>query len=213
MYKKWFKRILDIILASFTLIILAPLIIIIVIIIKLTSSGPIIFKQERVGKYQKIFTIFKFRTMINGAQNIGAGINNYKNDPRITKVGSILRVTSLDEIPQLVNILKGDMSLIGPRPLPNECYDNDLLFSYKKKRCLVKPGIYCIVDATTRANTTRIRQFEQDINYSKSITLKLDLWILRNSLKLSLRAKNAYMPEISDLAREKEQEYYMKETD
>lgn len=90
--------------------------IIIILLIKSTSEGPVFFKQERLGKNGKVFKIIKFRTMIDNAEQIGTGVITFENDPRITKVGSFLRKTSLDELPQLINVLKGDMSIVGPRP-------------------------------------------------------------------------------------------------
>ena len=116
MYRKYGKRALDFTIALIGLIILAIPMIIIAVCIVIDSGWPIIFRQERVGKKQKVFTIYKFRTMINHAYEIG-GIVNSANDSRITRIGAALRRTSLDELPQLINILKGDMAIIGPRPI------------------------------------------------------------------------------------------------
>ena len=117
MYAKFFKRGLDFVLSLLALIILMPVMIVIAITIKIDSKGPIFFLQERLGKNGKVFKIIKFRTMIVNAEKIGDGLKvKSENDNRITKVGKFLRKTSLDELPQLINVVKGEMSLIGPRP-------------------------------------------------------------------------------------------------
>jgi lipopolysaccharide/colanic/teichoic acid biosynthesis glycosyltransferase len=115
MYKNFFKKIIDFLFALIGLILLMPLFIVIAILIKREDGGRIFFKQTRVGKNWKLFEIYKFRTMVENAENLGAQITK-KDDPRITKVGKILRKYKLDELPQLINVLKGDMSLVGPRP-------------------------------------------------------------------------------------------------
>lgn len=132
------KRIFDVIASSIGIIILSPLFIIISILIKLDSEGTVFFKQPRVGKNKKIFEIYKFRTMVTNAENIGGQIT-IGNDSRITRVGSFIRKYKLDEFPQLINVLKGEMSLVGPRPeVPRyvEMYDEE-----QEKILLVKPGI------------------------------------------------------------------------
>ena len=116
MYKKFFKRIFDITLAALGLVIVGPLFALLAILIKLDSKGPVIFKQQRLGKNGKIFNIYKFRSMCVGAEKIGSGVYSGKGDARVTKVGKFLRASSMDELPQLINILIGDMSFIGPRP-------------------------------------------------------------------------------------------------
>lgn len=113
MYKKYIKRKLDVIFSLILLIILLVPMVVISLAIKLDSKGSVMFKQERVGLKGKIFTIYKFRTMCVGAESIGTGVYSEKGDPRVTKVGKVLRATSLDELPQLINILVGDMSFIG----------------------------------------------------------------------------------------------------
>ena len=116
MYKRVFKRLIDVILSVLALILLSWLYLIIAVIIKATSKGPVLFKQERIGKNGKVFNILKFRSMKVGAEKTGSGVYSVKGDPRVTKVGKFIRATSIDELPQLINILKGDMALIGPRP-------------------------------------------------------------------------------------------------
>ena len=116
MYKVFVKRSLDIILSFIGIIVLSPLFLLLCIAIKADSKGPVLFKQERVGKDTKLFYIYKFRSMCVGAEKIGTGQYSFSDDPRVTRVGKIIRATSLDELPQLINVLKGDMSFIGPRP-------------------------------------------------------------------------------------------------
>lgn len=141
MYEKYIKRFLDLVLSLMALIILMPLMVIIAIAIKLDSKGPVFFLQERLGKNGKVFKIIKFRTMIIGAEKKGLRISG-KNDSRITKVGNLLRNTSLDEIPQLINIIKGEMSLVGPRPpVTYFPYKYDKYSNVQKKRFEVRPGI------------------------------------------------------------------------
>lgn len=136
------KRGLDIISSILILLILFPLMIFVAVLIKIDSKGPILFKQERLKKHGEIFKMIKFRTMIEDAENMGAGLFNYKNDYRVTKIGKILRKTSLDELPQLFNIIKGDMSLVGPRPpVSYELGEYEDLNDTYKKRFRVKPGV------------------------------------------------------------------------
>ena len=113
---KYFKRFIDFMIAFVALIVLFVPLVLVAILIKLDSKGPVIFKQERLGKNGVPFKIWKFRSMCVGAEKQGSGVYSYKGDSRITRVGKIIRATSIDEFPQLVNILKGDMALIGPRP-------------------------------------------------------------------------------------------------
>ena len=116
MYKKFLKRIFDVILSFLCLVILSPIYLLAAIAIKLDSKGPVIFKQERLGRGGKVFRIYKFRSMTVGAEHTGSGVYSGKGDARVTRVGRFLRASSIDELPQMLNILKGDMSFIGPRP-------------------------------------------------------------------------------------------------
>jgi len=114
--QRFLKRFFDIFFSVIGIIILFPVMLVIAAAIKLDSKGPVIYKQDRLGKNGRIFKIYKFRTMIENAEKMGSGLFTFENDPRITKVGKFLRKTSLDELPQLFNVLKGDMSFVGPRP-------------------------------------------------------------------------------------------------
>ena len=142
LYKNYGKRAIGFIIALIAFIILLPILLLVAILIKLDSKGPIIFKQERLGVNGVPFWIYKFRSMCVGAERQGSGVYSYKGDSRITRVGRIIRATSIDELPQLWNILKGDMALIGPRPAltyhpwPYEQYDE-----HQKHMFDVRPGI------------------------------------------------------------------------
>lgn len=136
------KRLFDIIASLIAIILLTPLWIVVSIWVKLDSNGPIFFKQGRRTKDGRIFNMYKFRSMIVNAEKMGAGLFNYENDPRVTKSGRFLRDTSIDELPQLFNILKGDMSIVGPRPcVTYELGDFDTLNKRYKKRFEVKAGL------------------------------------------------------------------------
>ncbi len=169
-----FKRLLDILAASALLILLAPLLLIVAMLIKFDSPGPALFVQERVGLNKRKFRMYKFRTMVANAEkkqldleklNEADGpVFKIKEDPRITRLGKYLRKASIDEFPQLLNILKGDMSLVGPRPLPIRDYqgfDQDWLH----RRFSVRPGITCLWQVNGRSSTTFGRWMELDMQY------------------------------------------------
>lgn len=184
------KRIIDFILSLILLIILSPLLIITAILIRLDSRGPIIFKQPRTGKESRIFRVWKFRTMIDNAESIGGGLTTAERDPRITRVGNFLRKISIDEIPQLVNILKGDMSFIGPRPAPVAHLEkyND----YDRIRLKVLPGITGWAQVNGRNKLTWPERIEKDIWYVKNISFLLDIKILLKTIKVVLLSEGIY---------------------
>jgi len=134
-----FKRIFDLFAALILLICFSPISLSIALVIKLTSPGEVIFRQKRLGQYGKVFYLLKFRSMVKNAENIGSGMLMQENDPRVTMVGRFLRKTSLDELPQLINVIKGEMSIVGPRPAP--VFHLDKYDEEQAKRLLVKPGI------------------------------------------------------------------------
>ena len=139
---KFIKRTFDIIASGIALILLLPLFLVLAIIIKCDSKGPVFFKQERRTKKGKIFKMYKFRSMVVDAEKQGAGLFNYKDDPRVTKIGRFMRSTSIDELPQLWNVFKGDISIVGPRPcVVYELGDFDTLNKRYKKRFEMKGGI------------------------------------------------------------------------
>jgi len=145
------KRIIDTIIACLMLIVLSPILLIVAIAVKLDSKGPAIFKQERIGKDFKPFRMYKFRSMVVNAQNMGTGVYAFAGDPRITKVGRIIRKTSLDELPQLWNIIKGDMAFVGPRaPVVGHFPEWEELNDAYKRRFTILPGITGLAQVTGR---------------------------------------------------------------
>ena len=179
-----FKRIFDIILAFIGLIVAFPICLIIAILIKVTSEGPIIFKQERIGKDGKIFKMYKFRTMIQNAENLGSGVYSDKNDSRVTKVGKILRKTSLDEIPQMINIIKGNMSFIGPRPvLTYHPWTYDKYTTEQLKRFSVRPGLTGWAQVHGRKTVEWNNRLKYDVYYVEHLSFFLDLNIFFMTIK------------------------------
>lgn len=179
MYKAFIKRGLDILLALIALAISVIPMIIIAILIKLDSPGPVLFKQERVGLHGKVFTIYKFRTMCVGAEKIGTGVYSEKGDSRVTKLGRILRATSLDEIPQLFNILQGTMSCIGPRPpltyhpWPIEQYTEEQFRMFE-----VRPGVTGWAQVNGRKAVEWNNRIAMNVWYVDNVSLLLDLKII-----------------------------------
>lgn len=174
MYRKYIKRILDLILASFLLVILAPIMLILAIIIR-KDGGPAIFKQQRSGKDGKVFTLYKFRSMTPSNN-----VHNFKKEDEITKIGKFIRNTSLDELPQLINILKGEMSFIGPRPWIT---DYSRYFTENQRRRLeVLPGITGLAQCSGRNNISIIEKINLDIRYIDQISFKMDLYIFFKSI-------------------------------
>src|SRR5699024_5220689 len=160
------KRIFDLFVSIVAIYITAPFILLISVVIKLTSSGPVFFKQERLGKDGKVFKIIKFRTMVNNDEKIGSGIKTYVDDPRITKIGSFIRKTSLDELPQLFNVLKGEMSIVGPRPpVPYHPRKYEEYNEEQIKRFTVKPGITGQAQVSGRNKLTWDERIEYDVKY------------------------------------------------
>lgn len=179
MYKHFFKRLFDIILSLIGLIICAIPMIIIAIAIKLDSPGPVLFKQKRLGYKGKVYEIWKFRSMCVGAEQTGSGVYSGKGDPRVTRVGNILRKTSLDEIPQFFNILAGKMSFVGPRPpltyhpWPIEEYTDE-----QRRMFDVRPGITGWAQVNGRKEVEWHRRIELNVWYVDHVSLWLDLKII-----------------------------------
>lgn len=194
-YRKFGKRALDVFLSLLGLIIVCLPCVIIALAVWLTSKGPVIFKQTRLGKNRKEFTIYKFRSMVNNAFEIG-GTNTYEGDERITPVGAVLRKTSLDEVPQLINILKGDMSIIGPRPILPMEFDEYSDNAHYDKRHAVRPGLFCTVDLDLRAMAERTIQFEMDVEYVENISFFSDVKIFFKIIKTVLLGVNVYKTEV-----------------
>lgn len=169
---KYIKTILDFTLAIILLIILFPLIVITYIILKIDLKGKIFFKQERIGLNKKPFIIYKFKSMKDN--------KNLKREDRITKVGKVIRQTGLDELPQLINILKGEMSFVGPRPFMT--HDNLPENSYNPKRYLVKPGVFGYAQSKVRRYSTHDDKIAYDLKYVDEISFTTDLILFFKSV-------------------------------
>lgn len=193
MYDRVVKRIIDVILATVGIIVLSLPMLIIAIAVKLDSTGPVIFKQERVGKNGKIFNIYKFRSMQVGAEKTGSGVYSGKNDSRVTKVGRFLRATSLDELPQFFNLIKGDMSFVGPRPpLTYHPWPWDNYTDEQKRMFDVRPGITGWAQVHGRKDVEWNKRIQLNIWYVDHISLWLDIKILFMTVfKVFTNADNA----------------------
>lgn len=184
------KRLFDIAAATVGLLLLAPVMLCIAVLIKLTSKGAILFCQDRLGKDATIFKLYKFRTMVPGAINMGAGLSVAEGDTRITLVGSFLRKTSLDELPQLFNVLKGEISLVGPRPtVPQHL---EYYGEFERQRLKVKPGITGLAMVRGRGSVPWSVRIKYDVEYVNNFSLWLDLRILFETVWVVLRRKNVY---------------------
>ena len=195
------KRLMDIIFSLIGIILLAPLFFIVAMIIKLEDrGGPVFFSQVRVGKNEKMFTMYKFRSMVSNAEDLlenlldknetTGAMFKMKNDPRITKIGKFIRKTSIDELPQLINVLKGEMSLVGPRPpLPREVKEYT---DFHKQRLLVKPGCTGLWQIRGRSNIGFEKMVELDIQYIKKNNIFFDLYIILSTFKIMVFSKDAF---------------------
>jgi len=197
------KRALDILVSLIAIIMLSPVMLLAALAVKLTSPGPVFFMQKRLGLNKRMFRIYKFRTMVIDAEarmkelehlnEADGAVFKIKKDPRITLVGGFLRKTSIDELPQLFNVLKGEMSLVGPRPL--QVRDYELFETYcgdwQRKRFSVRPGITCLWQVNGRSSTTFERWMELDLQYIRTWSLWLDLQILAKTVPAVLRGSGA----------------------
>lgn len=195
------KRVLDVVGAAVLAVVLSPLLALVMLAIRLDSPGPVFFAQERVGRHGHRFRIFKFRSMYVDAEERkaallaqnemeGGVVFKMKDDPRITRVGRFIRRGSIDELPQLWNVLKGDMSLVGPRPpLPSEVADYT---PEDRRRLEVVPGITCIWQVSGRSEIPFHQQVELDVAYIESQSLWLDLSLLLRTIPAVLLGKGAY---------------------
>ncbi len=179
MYKRFFKRFFDIILSLIGILIALIPMLFIAIAIKIDSKGPVIFKQDRIGKNGKVFKMLKFRSMCVGAEQTGTGVYSNKGDTRVTKVGRILRGTSLDEIPQLISVLKGDMSFIGPRPpLTYHPWTIDKYSDEQRRMFEVRPGITGWAQINGRKDVEWNKRIKLNVWYVDNLSLWLDIKIL-----------------------------------
>lgn len=194
------KRVFDFFAATCGIIILSPLMIIIAVLIKAEDHGPIFYKQVRVGKNGKIFEMYKFRSMFVNADkmldrlkdqnDVDGPMFKMKKDPRVTKVGYFIRKHSLDELPQFLNVLRGDMSLVGPRPpLPSEVEEYS---EYDKQRLFVMPGCTGLWQATERNEVGFNEMVQLDIEYIQKAGFLFDLWIIWKTVKIVIKPNGSY---------------------
>lgn len=184
MYKHFFKRFFDIVFAILALILTSPIMLITAIAIKIESKGPVIFVQKRVGKNGKVYDMYKFRSMCVGAEQQEGGVFCTKGDARVTKVGAFIRATSIDELPQAVNILKGEMSIIGPRPVLTYYPKNWEDYTEEElKRFDVLPGITGWAAVHGRKTNTVEARFAYDNYYVENLSLWLDIKIFFMTIK------------------------------
>ncbi len=192
------KRMLDIVGASLLLMIFSIPAAIIAVLIKLDDPGPVMFKQTRVGRYGRLFTIYKFRTMIADAEKMqkelekfneaGGAYFKLKNDPRVTRVGAVLRKLSLDEIPQFINVLTGEMSLVGPRPLPVTGYENE---GWYVRKVSVPPGMTGLWQISGRSDLSGEQAAELDLQYVDKRSFVFDLRLICATVPAVLFRKGA----------------------
>ncbi len=203
MYAKYIKRTLDLILSLMALIVLMPLMIIIGILVRINLGSPIIFKQKRPGKNEKVFTLYKFRTMTDKRDIDG---NLLPDEYRLTKFGKFLRSTSLDELPELINIIKGDMAIVGPRPLLVEYLP--YYTEEEKHRHDVRPGLTGLAQVNGRNLLEWDERLKKDLEYINSISVKNDLFIIfRTIINVIKRKDIAVGREHNMLSLNKEREY------
>lgn len=194
------KRSLDIVASLFGIIVLSPVFLVVSFLIYKEDKGTVIFCQERNGLNNDIFRMYKFRSMIANAPAMRDELGKYnqldgpafkmKDDPRITKIGAFIRKTSIDELPQLMNVLKGEMSLVGPRPLPT--YETAECNEYQLQRLLVKPGITCYWQISGRNDISFDEWIEMDLRYIREASIWTDIKILFMTVRAVLSQKGAY---------------------
>lgn len=194
------KRALDICASLAGLVVLSPLFLVVALLIYREDRGKVFFSQERNGRNNRVFRMYKFRSMVANAPALRQELGKYneldgpafkmKDDPRITRIGAFLRRTSLDELPQLVNVLKGEMSLVGPRPLPT--YETAQCNAYQMQRLLVKPGITCYWQISGRSDISFDQWIEMDLRYIRQASFWTDIRILLLTVKAVVTGKGAY---------------------
>lgn len=202
LFNRFLKRFFDILICLIAIILLSPVWLIIAIAIKCDSKGPVLFAQERRTKGGRIFKMYKFRSMVVNAESMGAGLFNYENDPRVTKVGRFLRNTSLDELPQLWNVLKGDISLVGPRPCVSyELGDFETLNKKYKKRFEVRGGITGLAQIKGRNENSWDEKVTYDNIYIDEFKKKgifLDIKILFGTVAKVFKKQDIYEEKADD---------------
>jgi lipopolysaccharide/colanic/teichoic acid biosynthesis glycosyltransferase len=189
------SRLLDAVLAALCLLVASPLLLAAAIAVKLESrGGPVIYRQRRVGRNGAPFELWKLRTMVSGAEAMGAGIYVLEGDARITRVGRLLRRFSLDELPNLVNVLKGEMALVGPRPTIQEQVDR--YTERQRRRLEVKPGITGWAQVNGRASLPWPERIELDVWYVDHRSLRLDLRILARTVRMLATGRGLYSDDL-----------------
>jgi lipopolysaccharide/colanic/teichoic acid biosynthesis glycosyltransferase len=184
------RRALDILVSAFVLLLSSPLLVLAMLAVRLESAGHPIYRQRRVGRDGRPFDVIKLRTMVDGAEHLGTGLAVNENDARITRVGALLRRTSLDELPNLLNVLRGEMSLIGPRPtLPVQV---EQYTPRQRGRLAVKPGITGWAQVNGRTALPWSERIELDLFYIEHRSLALDLRILRRTVAMVLGGSGLY---------------------
>jgi lipopolysaccharide/colanic/teichoic acid biosynthesis glycosyltransferase len=194
------KRVVDAAAASFALLLFLPLVPFLFLLVRLESDGPFLFGQERAGRYGRVFRCYKIRSMIRNAEQLRASLSHLneadgaafkiREDPRVTRVGRFVRRSSLDEFPQLINVLRGEMSLVGPRPqVPDEVARYS---AQDRVRLLVKPGITCLWQISGRNDVDFGEWMRLDGEYVRRRSLKLDFWILMRTVPAVIARKGAY---------------------
>ena len=197
---RYIKRFMDVILATIALVVLSPIFLIIAIAIKIESKGPVFFKHTRIGKNGKIIKLYKFRSMVINAEELIKSFTpeqmkeykeNYKltNDPRITKIGKFLRKTSLDELPQLLNIIKGDLSIIGPRPVVTD--ELEKYGANTEKFLSVTPGLTGYWAANGRSCTTYKQRMQMELYYIDNLSLKMDVKVFFKTIEAVIKREGA----------------------
>lgn len=189
-YRK-IKRFIDILFSIILLTLGCIPLLIVAIVIKLESKGPALFKQKRLGLNGKEFEIYKFRSMVVGAEKTGSGVYSMKGDPRVTRVGKIIRATSIDELPQLINILKGDMSFIGPRPtLTYHPWKLEEYTEEQRKRFNMRPGVTGLAQVNGRKELSWNERIEYDVFYIENLSFILDFKILLKTIQKVILMKD-----------------------
>ena len=188
------SRALDLLVASLVLVVASPLLVAAALLIKLESRGPVFYRQRRVGRGGRPFELWKLRTMVPGAEAMGAGVYVVEGDPRITRVGRLLRRFSLDELPNLVNVLKGEMAVVGPRPTVQEQVDR--YTERQRRRLEVKPGITGWAQVNGRTSLPWPERIELDVWYVEHRSLLLDLRILAKTVRLLATGQGLYSDEL-----------------
>ena len=188
------SRALDLLLAALLLVVAAPLLALAALAIRLESSGPVFYRQRRVGRHGRPFELWKLRTMVPGAESMGAGVYVLEGDPRITRVGRLLRRYSFDELPNLVNVLRGEMAIVGPRPTVQEQVDR--YTERQLRRLEVKPGITGWAQINGRTALPWPERIELDVWYVEHRSLRLDLRILARTARMLASGRGLYSEDL-----------------